>query len=43
MLKEWDREEIITHFMPLLYLSTRGKIVMEQEEFFKEIFISRKN
>ncbi len=35
----WKRKEIVETFLPLLYLSNRGKIVCEQEEFFKEIMI----
>lgn len=35
----WKRKEIAETFLPLLYLSNRGKIQCEQEEFFKEITI----
>jgi segregation and condensation protein A len=42
VVKEWNRDEIISHFMPLLHLATRGDITAEQEDFFKEIFISKK-
>jgi segregation and condensation protein A len=35
----WEKKEIVEIFLPLLYLSTRGKIEMTQEEFFKEIFL----
>jgi segregation and condensation protein A len=35
----WRRKDIVTIFMPLLYLTQRGKISCEQEEFFKEIYI----
>ncbi len=41
IVEEWDREEIVKHFMPLLYLATRGSVVAEQEDFFKEIYISK--
>ena len=43
IVKKWNRDEIITHFMPLLHLSNRGEVFMEQEDFFKEIFISKKD
>lgn len=43
LVKTWKRDEIIGHFMPLLHLSTMGKISVDQEEFFKEIFISKKD
>ena len=36
----WRRKEIVEIFMPLLYLTQRGKISCEQEEFFKEIYIN---
>ena len=38
----WRRKEIVETFLPLLYLSNRGKIVCTQEEMFKEIFIKVK-
>jgi segregation and condensation protein A len=42
IVEKWERDEIVRHFMPLLYLSSRGKVATEQEDFFKEIFISKK-
>lgn len=42
IVDKWVREEIVKHFMPLLYLSSRGKVSTEQEEFFKEIYIFKK-
>ncbi len=36
----WKRKEIIDTFMPLLYLDQRGMIVLDQEDMFKEIYIS---
>lgn len=39
----WRRKDIIETFMPLLYLTHRGKISCEQEEFFKEIYINLRN
>ena len=41
IVDKWEREEIVKHFMPLLYLSSRGRVNTIQEEFFKEIFISK--
>jgi segregation and condensation protein A len=35
----WRRHEIVETFLPVLYLSNRGKISCSQEEFFKEIYI----
>lgn len=35
----WKSKEIVDTFLPLLYLSQRGKITCDQEEFFKEIYI----
>jgi len=42
IVDKWERDEIVRHFMPLLYLSSRGKVDTQQEEFFKEIFISKR-
>lgn len=39
LVPTWRKKEIVSIFLPLLYLTTRGKIGMEQEEFFKEIDI----
>lgn len=38
----WKRKEIVDTLIPLLYLASRGSIVCEQEEMFKEIFIKLK-
>jgi len=43
IVEKWEREEIVRHLMPLLYLSSRGKVRTEQEEFFKEIFIFKRS
>ncbi len=42
IVKKWNRDEIVFHFIPLLHLEQNGKILTEQEDFFKEILISRK-
>ena len=42
IVSKWERDEIVRYFMPLLYLSSRGKVTAEQKEFFKEIFISKR-
>jgi segregation and condensation protein A len=42
IVEKWERNEIVRHFMPLLYLAARGKVSTEQKEFFKEIYISVK-
>jgi segregation and condensation protein A len=42
LVDKWEREEIVKHFLPLLYLANRGDVTAEQEEFFKEILISKK-
>lgn len=38
----WRRAEIIATFLPLLYLATRGKVICEQKELFKDITIRLK-
>ncbi|MCX8179378.1 MAG: segregation/condensation protein A [Candidatus Aenigmarchaeota archaeon] len=43
IVDRWEREEIVKHFLPLLYLTQRGDVLAEQEEFFKEIWVSRKS
>ena len=42
LVKKWERDSIVRHFLPLLHLSTRGKVATEQEKFFDEIFISKR-
>lgn len=42
IVKEWKREKIVEKFVPLLHLEHDGKVVGEQEDFFKEILISKK-
>ncbi|MEM5806995.1 MAG: ScpA family protein [Candidatus Aenigmatarchaeota archaeon] len=42
LVDKWEREEIVKHFLPLLYLANRGDVTAEQEEFFKEIYVSKK-
>ncbi|MEM5777661.1 MAG: ScpA family protein [Candidatus Aenigmatarchaeota archaeon] len=43
LVDKWERNEIVKYFLPLLYLANRGDVTAEQEEFFKEIYISKKN
>lgn len=43
LVKKWERKRIIEKFVPLLHLETQGKVETEQEDFFKEIFISKRN
>ena len=39
LVHPWKRKEIVRVFVPLLHLETRGKVICEQEEFFKDIVI----
>lgn len=41
IVDKWERDEIVRQFMPLLHLSSRGKVRTEQEEFFEEIYITK--
>jgi len=43
IVKKWKRDKIIEKFVPLLHLENDRKISTEQEDYFKEIFISKKN
>jgi segregation and condensation protein A len=39
---KWNKDQVVEHFIPLLHLEHNKKIKTEQEEFFKEIWISRR-
>lgn len=41
IVKKWEREQIVKHLIPLLHLEQNQKIRTEQEDYFKEIFISK--
>ncbi|MFH1622937.1 MAG: segregation/condensation protein A [Candidatus Aenigmatarchaeota archaeon] len=41
IVENWNREQIVGHFIPILHLEKNQKISTEQTEFFKEIFIKR--
>lgn len=41
LVKNWEREEIISKFIPLLHLEQNKKISTEQIDFFKEIIIKK--
>jgi segregation and condensation protein A len=42
IVKKWERGKIIEKFIPLLHLENDGKVETEQEDYFKEIFISKR-
>jgi len=42
IVKDWKKDKIVEKFIPLLHLENDGKVVGEQEDFFKEILISKK-
>lgn len=39
LVKNWKREQIVEALIPLLHLSQEGKINLEQQELFKEIYV----
>ncbi|MEM5791004.1 MAG: segregation/condensation protein A [Candidatus Aenigmatarchaeota archaeon] len=41
IVEEWNREKIVEHFIPLLHLEQNKKVRTEQEDWFKEIWISK--
>lgn len=43
IVKDWKKDKIIEKFIPLLHLETDGKLLGEQEDYFKEILISKKD
>jgi segregation and condensation protein A len=42
IVKRWGRKEIVESIVPLLHLSQDGKIELNQEELFKEIFVRKR-
>lgn len=42
IVHEWKREKIVGKFIPLLHLENDQKVSTEQEDYFKEIMISKK-
>ncbi len=42
IVKEWKRDKIVEHFVPVLHLEQDQKIETEQQDFFKEIFVKKK-
>lgn len=42
IVKKWNRDQIVDRFVPLLHLEQNQKIQTEQEDYFKEIWISRR-
>jgi segregation and condensation protein A len=41
IVKKWNRDQIVDKFVPLLHLEQDEKIRTEQEDYFKEIWISK--
>ncbi|MCD6371400.1 MAG: segregation/condensation protein A [Candidatus Aenigmarchaeota archaeon] len=41
IVENWERGSIVRNFVPLLHLEQEGKLSTFQEDFFKEIYISR--
>ena len=41
LVKNWNREQIVSKFIPLLHLEQNRKISTEQIEFFKDIIIKK--
>ncbi|MFH0711117.1 MAG: segregation/condensation protein A [Candidatus Aenigmatarchaeota archaeon] len=43
VVKKWKRDEIVSRFIPLLHLEQNHQIETHQEDFFKEIYIFKRN
>jgi len=43
IVEKWNRDQIVRSFVPLLHLERDDKLSTEQLEFFKEIFISKRD
>ncbi|MCD6403400.1 MAG: segregation/condensation protein A [Candidatus Aenigmarchaeota archaeon] len=41
IVERWDRDNIIDRFIPVVYLDFQRKIDAKQEEFFKEIYLTK--
>lgn len=42
LVKDWRRARIVEHFVPVLHLEQERKIETEQQDFFKEIFVKKR-
>jgi segregation and condensation protein A len=42
IVEEWNRDQIVDHFVPLLHLEQNQRIATEQEEHFKPIWIKKR-
>ncbi|MFH1237261.1 MAG: segregation/condensation protein A [Candidatus Aenigmatarchaeota archaeon] len=40
---EWDRENVVNSFVPLVHLEQQKKVAARQEEMFDEIWVSKRN
>ncbi len=41
VVEKWERKEIISNFLPLVFLDHENKVKCRQEEMFREIFIRK--
>jgi segregation and condensation protein A len=41
LVEEWNKDQIISHFIPMLHLEQNKKISTQQVEFFKDIIIRK--
>jgi chromatin segregation and condensation protein Rec8/ScpA/Scc1 (kleisin family) len=42
IVKDWNREKIVEHLLPVLHLEQEQKIETEQADFFHDIFVKKK-
>ncbi|MBI4894822.1 MAG: segregation/condensation protein A [Candidatus Aenigmarchaeota archaeon] len=42
IVKDWNREKIVDHLLPVLHLEQEQKIETEQADFFHDIFVRKK-
>ncbi len=43
VVDKWERQSVVQHFLPLIYLENEKKVNCRQEEFFNEIYIKKLN
>ncbi len=43
VVDKWEKQSVVQHFLPLIYLENEKKVSCRQEEFFDEIFIKKQS
>jgi segregation and condensation protein A len=43
LVGKWERDEVVSNFVPLVHLEQQKKVAARQEELFEEIWVSRRD